>query len=78
MKTAKITLTSIKDSDGWIELAYELKFEKFKKEHSELSEYEASDVFYSEVVSKHFQCGEFADLEIEVDEDFNIVGGRII
>lgn len=78
MKTAKITLDSLKDSDGWMELAHELKFDQFKREHPELDEDELSDKFYTEIVVKKFKYGEYADIEIEVDENFNIVGGRIL
>ena len=78
MKTEKFTLRSIKDSDGWMELAHSLKFEKFEKEHSDLDEDEISDKFYKEVVCAVFKYGEYADIEIEVDENFNIVGGRIL
>ena len=60
-----------------MELSYDLKFEKFKNEHPDIDEDELSDKFYTEVVSKKFQYGEFADIEIEVDENFNIVGGKI-
>ena len=52
MKTAKIKLMSIKDSDGWMELAHTLKFDQFEKDHSELDEDEISDKFYDEVVTK--------------------------
>ena len=78
MKTAKITLNNIKSSDGWGELAFELKFKKFKSKYPELDEDEISDKFYTEIISKKFQYGEFANLEIEFDEDFNIVGGKIL
>lgn len=78
MKTAKITLKSIKEPDGWMQLAHELKFESFKKQHPDLDDDEVSDKFYTEVISKKFQYGEYANLEIEVDEDFNIVGGKIL
>ena len=78
MKTSKIELNSIKSSDGWYSLAYELKFDKFKEEHKHLDEDEISDKFYTEVVSKNFKYGEFANLEIEFDENFNIVGGGLI
>ncbi len=78
MKTAKITLESIKDSGGWMILAHELKFDQFKNEHPELDEDELSDKFYNEIVAKKFKYGEFADIEIIVDENFNIVGGRIL
>jgi SOS response regulatory protein OraA/RecX len=78
MKTATIRLESIKDSDGWMELAYDLLFEKFKTEHPDLNEDDASDKFYQEVVSKKFRYGEYANLEIKVDENFNIIGGKIL
>jgi len=78
MKTAKITIDNIKDSDGWYELANDLLFNKFKLEHPTLNDDDASDKFYDEVVSKKFQYGEIANIEIEVDENFNIVGGKII
>ena len=76
-KTATIRLLSVKDSDGWNELAHELFFEKFKNEHSELDEDELYDIFYKEIVSKKFKYGEYADLTIIVDENLNIVGGKI-
>lgn len=79
MATGKIKLESIKDSDGWNELAYTVAFEKFKKEHPEIEdEDDLSDEFYQEVIAKTFEYGEYADLEIEVDENFNIIGGKII
>lgn len=77
-KTAKIRLDSIKDSDGWMELAHTLKFEQFKKEHQGMDEDELNDKFYTEIVEKKFRYGEIADIEIEFDEDFNIVGGKIL
>lgn len=77
MKTAKITLNSIKDSDGWMELIYELQFDKFKSQYPDMDEDDVSDKFYEEVVSKNFKYGEYADITIEVDENLNIVGGKI-
>lgn len=77
MKTAKMTFESIKDSDGWMELVHALKFEQFKNEHPEMDEDELSEKFYTEVVCKKFEYGEYGNFEIEVDENFNIVGGRI-
>jgi len=78
MKTAKITLINIKDSDAWCELATKLKYEDFKKENPDLDEDELSDKFYREVISKKFMYGEYGALELHVDENFNIVGGKII
>jgi len=78
MKTAKITLNSIKDSDGWMELAHTLKFDQFKKDHPNLNETDVSDRFYADVVVKKFKYGEYANIELEIDENFNIISGRII
>jgi len=78
MKTYKVILRSIKDSDIWADLAHELKYDEFKKNNSELDDEELSDKFYIDVVSKKFEYGEYADIEIEVDENFNIVSGKIL
>ena len=78
MATAKIKLESIKDSDGWMGLAYDLRFGKFQDEHPDLEEDELHEKFQEEVVYSKFKYGEFADIEIEVDENFNIVGGKIL
>jgi hypothetical protein len=58
-KTAKISLDSIKDSDGWSDLGHELGFSREK-------------------ISKTFLYGEYANIQIEVDEDLNIIGGKIV
>lgn len=58
MKTAEITLDSIKCTDGWYEMGLELGFK----------EEEIYDIF---------EHGEFATLTIEVDENLNIIGGKI-
>ncbi|MCK9417489.1 hypothetical protein M0Q97_12685 [Candidatus Dojkabacteria bacterium] len=78
MKTEKITLKSIKDSDGWVELAFALKFKNFNTENPDLTEDELTDKFYSEVINKKFKYVEYADIELVIDENFNIVGGRIL
>lgn len=78
MKTSKIILESIKDTDGWYQLAYELKFEAFKKEHPFLDEDTLHEFFHEQVVHNYFQYGEYANIEIEIDENFNIVGGEIL
>jgi len=59
MKTAKITLDSIKSCDGWGELGFELG----------KTEDEISDIF---------EYGEYGSVELIVDENLNIVGGKII
>ena len=78
MKTAKIKLENIKSSDGWSELAFDLMFEKFEANHSNLDEDVVADKFHDDVLAKKFQYREFANLEIEFDEEFNIVGGKLI
>ena len=78
MKTKKIKLESIKSSDGWAELAFSLKFDSFKNQHKHLDEDEIANKFDEEVISNYFKYGEYADLEIEFDENLNIVVGRIL
>jgi len=56
-KTVIISIDSIKDSDGWYELAHELGLEK-----------QAYNIF---------EYGEYANITIEVDENLNIIGGKI-
>lgn len=77
MKTHKMTFNGVKSSDGWAELTNVLRFEKFKNEHPDLDEDELHEEFYKRVTSKLFTYGEYGSFEIIVDEDFNIVGGRI-
>jgi len=77
MKTVKMTIESYYPS-GWYELANDLLFEKFKKDRPHHNPKELDDDFYNLVVNQIFEYGEFANIEIEVDEDLNIVGGRII
>lgn len=65
MKTAKILIQNYKDSDGWFSLCSDLGLLK--------DENESHDIVY-----KYFQYGEYANIEIIIDENFNIVGGKII
>jgi hypothetical protein len=58
-KTAKILLRSIKEPDGWWELATELGLTDEQRE-------------------AHFEFGEYADLEVEIDSDLKVVGGRVV
>ena len=58
MKTAEITLTAVKESDRWFELANDLGFTMNQT-------YEI------------FEHGEYATLTIVVDENLNIIGGKI-
>lgn len=80
MKTEKIITEDIHDSDLWSSLAFSLKYDTFKKEHQNVDEsnFKMSDLFYMEVIEKYFKYGDFATIELIVDEDFNIVGGKIL
>ena len=72
-KTAKIYLNEIKDSDGWHQLLHELGLITTDGEGND-----TSTPANKELVRKHFQWGEYASLELEIDEDLNVVGGRIL
>lgn len=78
MRTERITLKSIKDSDAWVDLAFKLKFDNFRIENPDLTEDELLEKFHSEVIYEKFRHGEYADIELVIDENFNIVGGRIL
>lgn len=78
MKTQKIVLNSVKSSDLWMELCHNLLFDKFKEDNPGVDEDELLDKFYNEVVLEKFEHGEYANLEIVIDEHFNIVGGKIL
>lgn len=75
MKKSSITLQSIKDSDGWMDLGYDLFKDQIDSQYAD--EDEAHDKLH-EKVNSIFEYGEYADIEIEVDSDLNIIGGRII
>lgn len=62
MKTATIILEDVKDSDQWFVLCSDLGY----TEDDNAKCYEM------------FEYGEYATMEIVVDENFNIVGGKII
>ena len=74
MKTAKISIDSIKDSDGWMNLAYDLFKDKIDEQFPD--EDEAHEKLH-EKANNIFEYGEYADITIEVDENLNIVGGKI-
>lgn len=69
MKTAKIKIESYKDTS-----LMEVAFELFRKK--EMTD-EDDEVIY-EKGSKIFEYGEYLDMEVEVDEDLNIIRGKII
>lgn len=59
MKTAKIILDNIKESDAWFMLCEELGIDEEKRR-------------------AHFEFSEYANLELEFDENLNVVSGRVI
>jgi hypothetical protein len=73
MKTAKIVLGPIKDSDGWRKLLFALGHINV----DDRGEDEASEVSQA-LIKKYFEFCEYASIEIEVDETLRIVGGRIL
>lgn len=75
MATSKIDLEMIKISDGWMDLSYDLFQDKINEQYSDEDE---ANVKLHEKANKIFKYGEYANLEIEVDENLNIIGGRII
>lgn len=75
MAIGTILLENVKDSDGWMGLVYDIFSDKYEKEG--LSEDDLHDKLHNKANSI-FHYGEYTDLEIEVDENLNIVGGRII
>ena len=74
MKTSTVELENIKYSDGWMDMIYDLFQEKFEAEYDED---EAHDKI-NEKANSVFEYGEYGNIEIIVDENLNIVGGRII
>ena len=61
-KTASIDLENIKCTDGWTELCMDLAYGE-GTDHSKCNEM--------------FEYGEYGSITIEVDKNFNIVGGMI-
>lgn len=72
-KTAKIQLDSIKDPDGWHNLIHELGLSDVDDAGEDRASTEKQ-----KFVEDHFEFGEYASLELVVDEDLNVVGGRIL
>ena len=77
MTTAKIILKSIKNY-GWAEIAYKLKFDEFIKLNPDITDENILiDKFHTDVILKKFQYGEYANIELIIDDNFNIIGGKI-
>lgn len=62
-KTSTIVLEDIKDPDGWGALITALGYSGYENEHRR---------------RKFFRWGEYAAVELVIDEDMNIVGGRVL
>lgn len=77
MRTVKLKIDNHKDT-GAYEFIYDLLYEKFKEDHKELNEDELDEMFYKNVVENILEYGEFISLEVDVDENLNIIGGKII
>lgn len=67
-KQAKLVIEGYKDSDGYFELCSDL----FPGQATEGEESSSNHVCYS-----MFEYGEFGTFELIIDEDFNIIGGKI-
>jgi len=76
MKTATISIDAIKD-EGWTEICYTLLYDDFRNSHKDLDEDEVNDLFQEEVVYKKFEHGEYGNITLIVDQNFNIIGGKI-
>ncbi len=72
-KTAKIVLDDIKDPDGWQEVLRGLGFVSCDEDGNDTSTEE-----HRRLVKEHFKWGEYASLELEIDEDLNVVGGKVL
>ena len=72
MKKATIILESVKDSDGYFELCAKLgHMPDVEDDYGEI-------VTDYRKVYKMFKYGEYGTFELEIDENFNIIGGRVI
>lgn len=70
VKTAKFTITNHKDSDGYFELCSDL----FGSDNDDLNEEPTSN----EICYKWFEYGEYGKFELIIDENMNIIGGKVI
>ena len=70
-KISKIKISDVKNSDGYYELCNDL----FGHLNSEDEDEEPES---NKICRKIFKYGEYGTFEIIVDEDFNIIGGKII
>ena len=76
MKTAKFTINYHKDSDGYMELCSDL----FPYTDEELKKVDEDDDFEpkaNKICSKMFKYGEYGSFELIIDENFNIIGGKV-
>jgi len=76
-QTATITLSSIKDPDGWQDLLYQL-IPMSDEEKEDFDEDHPNEKRRRALSDRFFEFGEYANVELTFDEDLNIVGGRLI
>jgi len=72
-KTATLKLKSIKSSDSYFELCSTL----FPYTDKEMEDDEVEPVA-NQKCYEMFKYGEYGDFEIIIDENFNIIGGKVI
>lgn len=72
VKTATFTIESYKDSDGYFGLCSDL----FGNKNNDSNEDEEPNS--NEICRKWFEYGEYGKFELIIDENMNIVGGKVI
>lgn len=90
-RQVKISLKNVMANEQWNEMMYEFFFDDFQKEHPHLdpknnqdNENELITKFHKKFVASNFTENhdpygqKMADLELIIDEDLNVVEGRII
>lgn len=70
IKKTSITLYDVKDSDGYFDACHEL----FGKQSEDLNEEPESN----KICYEWFEYGEYGSFDIIIDENMNIVGGKVI
>lgn len=90
-KQYKIVLKNVMAQDQWNEMMYEFFFDSFEKENPHLDPKNSHDdeneivrKFHEKFILPNFKINyghyntEMADLELLIDQDLNVVSGKII
>jgi hypothetical protein len=77
MKTAKFTINYHKDSDGYIDLCSNL-FPYTEEEMKKVDEDDNFEPKANKICNEWFEYGEYGSFELIIDENMNIVGGKVI